>query len=725
VTGCKGNPITILTQPMKQLQQNYNTGETVLSDVPRPVPGRSEVLVRNAASLISAGTEKMVVDIARKSALGKARARPDLVRQVLDKVRTEGLWSTVDKVRSKLETPIPLGYSIAGTVVEAGAGADVPVGTRVACGGAGIANHAEYNAVPKILTVSVPERIAAEDASFVTVGAIALQGVRQAAPTIGERVGVIGLGLIGQLTVQILKANGCDVVGTDVDPWKGKLAIDCGADLTVLPENFVASANAFTHDHGLDAVIIAASTQSDQPVHDAGLASRRKGRVISVGLTNLNVPRDLYYYKELDLRLSHAYGPGRHDPQYEYQGIDYPFEYVRWTEQRNFEAFLRLVETGKVTPARLITHRFPFEDALSAYELMMAGSEPYLGIVLTYSTHESSRPDRTITVFRQAPTSPVPKADVAIAAIGTGGFAKSVLLPRFAVRKDIARVVAASRSGMSARHAADRFHFSDASTDYTETFGRDDVNAVVIATRHNSHASLVEEAITLGKHVFVEKPLALNEAELSALVDRHEGGSIVQVGFNRRFSSHAVRARKKVAGRQAVLNYRVNAGEIPSDSWIHDLSIGGGRIVGEVCHFIDFSSFVLDSEPRTVASARILEKTTHDDIVITITYQNGSLATITYLAKGNPRVGKEWIEVFAENTVVQIDNFRSTAVYSGSRRRVYKTRRQDKGFDQEVDAFIASIRNGQPAIPFESLVSTTRATFAAVKSLGTLQPVDV
>ena len=352
---------------MKQLQQNYNTGIASVLEVPRPVPGRSEVLVQTAASLISAGTEKMVVDIARKSTLGKARARPDLVRQVLDKVRTEGLWSTVDKVRSKLETPIPLGYSIAGTVVEAGSAAGIPVGTSVACGGAGIANHAECNSVPKNLVAPVPEIIDPEEASFVTVGAIALQGIRQAALTIGERVGVIGLGLIGQLTVQILKANGCDVVGTDIDPWKSQLAVECGADRAVLPDDFVGSAKAFTHDRGLDAVIITASTQSEQPIRDAGLASRRKGRIISVGLTNLNVPRDLYYYKELDLRLSHAYGPGRHDPQYEYQGIDYPFEYVRWTEQRNFEAFLRLVETGKVTPGKLITHRFPFEDVVEAF----------------------------------------------------------------------------------------------------------------------------------------------------------------------------------------------------------------------------------------------------------------------------------------------------------------------------------------------------------------------
>ena len=707
---------------MKQVQQSYENGEMVLLEVPGTSSGYSEALIRTESSLISAGTEKMVVDLAQKSALGKARARPDLVRQVLDKVRQEGLWSTWEKVRNKLETPIPLGYSLAGTVVEAGTNAGVAVGTRVAAGGAGVANHAEYNAVPKNLMVPIPDTVSFEDASFVTVGAIALQGVRQAAPTIGERIGVIGLGLIGQITVQILKANGCDVVGCDIDPWKLDIATVCGADQVALPDQFVAAVKEFTADRGLDAVIITASTSSDQPIRDAGLAMRRKGRVISVGLTNLDVPRDLYYYKELDLRLSHAYGPGRHDPQYEQQGVDYPYEYVRWTEQRNFEAFLRLIETGGVRPQKLITHRFKFEDALSAYDLMTEDEERYLGIVLDYGTAPASKSlERTVSLERRA----TPNSDIHIGVLGAGGFAKSVLLPRLKKRKDIGRDLAASRTGMSARHAAEKYGFARASTDYQEVLSDSEINAILVATRHNSHGRLAREAIERGKHVFVEKPLAINAKELEELVEAYHGSTVLQVGFNRRFSSHAKVAREAVGGRQAVISYRVNAGEIPTDSWIHDREIGGGRIIGEVCHFIDFASYVVDSEPVSVSCVGVPGRRTHDDVVVTLTYENGSVATITYLAKGNPRLPKEFVEVFCDGTVVVIDNFRTTLVYSGSKKTTHRSRGQDKGFDQELDAFFASIRSGTPTIPFASLVKTTKATFGAIDSLRTGQSVSL
>jgi len=702
---------------MRQLRQNYDTGRMEISNVPASASSIRDAQVKTTATLISAGTEKMVVDLAKKSALGKARARPDLTRQVFDKITQEGLWSTIEKVRTKLETPIPLGYSAAGIVTEAGSQSGVVSGDRVACGGAGVANHAEYNIVPRNLMVSIPDAVSDEDASFVTVGAIALQGVRQAAPTIGERIGVIGLGLIGQLTVQILRANGCDVLGTDIDPWKIELALQTGADAAVNPDAFVAEAKKFTDGYGFDAVIITASTKSDQPIRDAGLSSRRKGRVVSVGLTNLDVPRDLYYYKELDLRLSHAYGPGRHDPLYEQKGIDYPFEYVRWTEQRNFKAFLRLVETGAVTPQKLITHRFAFENAIDAYELITKNNEKYLGIILQYpqSASNAGAPARTISIAGN----PVPTAHINLSVVGTGGFAKSVLLPRLRKRKDISRVTASSRTGMSARHAAVKFGFAQASTDYTETIESDSANAVVIATRHNSHGSLVAQAFEAKKHAFVEKPLAIDRDSLDRIVDAYNGATIVQVGFNRRFSSHAQEAQQAVAGRQAYLTYRVNAGEIPEDSWIHDPEIGGGRIIGEVCHFIDTASYIFGSSPLSVVTVGVPHRRTHDDLTLTISYDNGSVATIVYVAKGSPRLGKELIEVFADGVAVSIDNFRKTVVYSGNKRIVHKTRSQDKGFDQELDAFFASIKSGTPAIPFGSLVATTKVTFAAVESLRT------
>lgn len=703
---------------MKQLQQSYNNGRTTLESVPLHQPGRCEAQVKTVTSLVSAGTEKMVVDIAHKSALGKARARPDLAKQVWDRVRQEGLWTTVEKVRTKLDTPIPLGSSASGVVTSSGAQAGVQIGSRVACGGAGVANHAEYNVVPRNLMVPIPESVSFEDASFVTIGAIALQGVRQVAPTIGERVAVIGLGLIGQLTVQILKANGCDVLGTDIDPWKLDLAQELGADEAVLPDAFVSAGKQLSRNRGVDAVIITAATQSEQPINDAGHVSRRKGRVVSVGITNLNVPRDLYYYKELELRLSHAYGPGRHDPLYEQKGIDYPFEYVRWTEQRNFEAFLRLVETGKVTPSRLVTHRFVFEDAVSAYEMLTSGEEKYLGILLTYSTAvEESPPRATITVAQ----SPTRQKDVALGVIGTGGFAKSVLLPRIKKRSDITRSVAASRSGLSARHAAEKYQFNTASTDYEEVIKSDEVDAVVVATRHNSHAWLVRDGIAHGKHIFVEKPLAIDEDGLRQVIEEYHGQAVLQVGFNRRFSSHAAKAKGAIGGRQALLSYRVNAGEAPADSWLHDPEIGGGRIIGEVCHFIDFASFVLDADPLRVSTTRVSQRNTHDDVSITLTYDNGSVATILYLAKGNARLPKEYIEIFAEDTAASVDNFQKTTIHTGPKKSIHKTRGQDKGFDQELDAFFYSIRAGESAIPFESLVGTTRATFAAVESITTGQ----
>lgn len=699
---------------MKQIQQSYRRGGTHIVVVPAGKSESQTALVSTEYSLISAGTERMIVDLAGKSALGKARARPDLARQVIDKVRQEGLWSTWDKVRNKLETPIPLGYSLAGKVVDAGANAGVAVGTRVAAGGAGVANHAESNIVPKNLMVPVPEGVTSENASFVTVGAIALQGVRQAAPTIGERVGVIGLGLVGQLTVQILKANGCDVIGMDIDPWKLDVAMSCGADLVALPDRFVPNATAYTGHRGLDAVIITASTKSDQPIKDAGLAMRRKGRVVSVGLTNLDVPRDLYYYKELDLRLSHAYGPGRHDPQYEHRGIDYPFEYVRWTERRNFEAFLRLIERGAVNPQALITHRFKFEDALAAYELITAGDEKYLGIVLEYGAgEESQKREHTITLENTLK----PHRDIRLAVLGTGAFARSVLLPRIKKHRRVTRCVAASRTGISARHAAERYRFARASTDYNAVLADPEINTLFITTRHDNHAGLVRAAIDNGKHVFVEKPLAIGYDELSELESTYDGTTIVQVGFNRRFSSHADIARAEIAGRQAVVAYRVNAGDIPFESWIHDRRVGGGRIIGEVCHFIDFAAFVLDARPVRVSCLGPPGRQTHDDVVVTLTYGNGSVATITYLAKGNARLPKEAIEIFAEGTAITIDNFLKTVVYSRGRKRTHKGSKQDKGFDQEIDAFFDSILNGKPAISFASMVQTTRATLAAVESL--------
>lgn len=721
---------------MRILIQNYKTGELSLESIPTPTVGAGTARVEVAASVISAGTERMVVDLAKKSYLGKARSRPDLLRQVIDKVRQEGLASTIEKVRAKLETPVPLGYSCAGTIVEAAPGFPHGVGTRVACGGAGVASHAEFNIVPKNLMAPISDAVSFDAAAYVTVGSIALQGVRQADVRLGERIGVIGLGLIGQLTVQILKASGCDVLGSDLDAWKLDRGTDSGADRVCTPEEFAAAANEFTNGVGLDAVIVTASTSSSAPIESAGEAARQRGRVVSVGLTGLAIPRDLYYYKELELRMSQAYGPGRHDPAYEQDGIDYPIAYVRWTEQRNFGAFLRLVEQGAVDPRKLTTHTYDFDKALDAYELITA-KEPqnYLGIVLRYDGA-----DRDTARVEAGPRQDSAAAEsqsmgmrsgtghgvVGIGAIGAGGFAKSVLYPYLKKRKDVDLLTVVTRGGLSAVDAAKRFGFKRASTDVDEMLGNPAISAVIIATPHASHAELIQRSVEAGKHVFVEKPLAISTEQLDQLAAVGREGPVIQVGFNRRFSPFAARARTAIGGRTCTLVYRVNAGPIPKEHWIHDPAVGGGRVIGEVCHFLDFCSYVTDSVPRTVIATKSGHTTTHDDLTITLTYENGSVATIVYSALGNPRLPKERIEGFGHELAFTIDNFRRMELLAGKRRETFRVRgRGGKGFAEEIDAFMASVATGTPAIPLEDAITTTRTTLAALRSLEAAAPVGI
>jgi predicted dehydrogenase len=715
---------------MKQIIQSYKNGELVLEEIPSPACPAGFVKIRTSASLVSAGTEKLMTSLAKKSLVGKARSRPDLVRRTLQKMRQEGVLSTLEQVRSRLDSPVPLGYSCAGVVVEVGDGVDdLALGQRVACAGAGYANHAEENVVPRNLCVSVPEKVADEEAAFATVAAIALQGVRQLDPTIGERVVVIGLGLVGQITCQLLAANGCRVIGSDFDPHKRELATRLGLERAVAPDELVQAALEFSGGYGADGVVVAASTPSNQPLVDAAEVSRLKGRVVVVGLVGMDVPRDDYYRKELDLRLSMSYGPGRYDPTYEEGGADYPFAYVRWTEQRNMEAFLDLVALGRVDVRSLITHRVDFRDALSAYDLMDRGDEPYVGIVLAYGAEAEQRPERSVELAEHRPVQPT--HELVAGFLGSGAFARNVLLPALARVDGVRLHTLCSQRGISSVHYGRKLGFERASTSEQEVFESDEMNAVLIATRHGDHARQVIAGLEHGKHVYVEKPLCLTRDELSAVRDAAvQARSVLQVGFNRRFAPAIARIADHTSGHGPLqIVYRVNAGRIPIDHWTRDPEAGGGRIVGEVCHFVDTCMHLAGARPLAVeaAAASLGRADLPDDDAITATlrFDNGSIATIVYTALGSPSLEKEYLEVFADGVAARMTNYRELVLYGSRGARKVKRLDTSKGFREELTHFAAAARGEREPVPFDQWLDAMDATFAIVESLRENRPVEL
>jgi len=714
---------------MKQILQSYKTGELKVADVPAPLEEPGCLLVITTRSLVSAGTEKMVSSLAKKSLIGKARARPDLLDKFVQKVARDGIWSAWGAAQAKLDQPIPLGYSLAGTVAAVGDGVSgFSVGDRVACAGAGVANHAEVNLIPKNLCVRVPDAVSDDEAAFVTVGAIALQGVRQAQPSLGETFGVIGLGLIGQITAQLLKASGVKVFGIDVDHEKVELATKLGIDQAAVRTTDVERrSSSLTGGRGLDGVIITAATASSDPVVLAGRICRDRGRVVSVGATGMDLPRGPYYEKELTFLMSRSYGPGRYDPVYEEKGIDYPSGYVRWTENRNMEAFVQAVESGSVNVQKLVSHGYDISEAQSAYDLLSgptAGRAQLfvMGILLRYPAENSASVVKTPHA-KPMRTAPSGAGELRIGFAGAGAFASGTLVPLLQKTPGTDLQTIVSNRGFSGLHLADKFGFERSTTDYA-SLHESDIDAVVVATRHNLHAEQVMASLAAGKHVFVEKPLALSREELSNVaVAAARSDRLLMVGYNRRFSPMLRRLQACFSARSdpLMMHYRVNAGPIPSDSWIHDPAVGGGRIVGEVCHFVDALTFVCGSLPSTVTChsiAPIGGARADDNLVATITFVDGSVGTISYSAIGNPSAGKERFEVSGSGRSAILDDYRSLDIFEEGSPEYKRSLRQDKGHVGELAAFVRAARRGDsPPIGLVELLSTSLTTFAILESM--------
>jgi predicted dehydrogenase/threonine dehydrogenase-like Zn-dependent dehydrogenase len=710
---------------MLQVTQHIRTGELNLATVPEPLARAGHVLIANARSLLSAGTEKMVMELAKKSMLGKARERPDHVRRVLQKLRTEGFFQTLAQVREKLDEPLPMGYSSAGVVLACGAGvSEYQPGDRVASNGP----HAGVVCVPKHLCGRVPDDVPMEQAAFAVLGAIALQGVRLAELTLGESAFVVGLGLVGQLTVALLRAAGCYVIGTDLDPAKCALAEKMGAN-EARPGMRADDVLARTRGRGADAVLIAASTKSDEPVELAGEAVRAKGRVVALGAVGLNLPRRPYYFKEATVVVSCSYGPGRYDPEYEERGHDYPAAHVRWTEQRNLQAVLDLMGQGRLDVSPLVSHRFPIDRAAEAYKLIEDGTEPYLGIVLEYPEPDASQ-RRPVELGPVAPAA----EGVGIGCLGAGNFARMVLIPTVRKTGGFHPRILCSAGGLSAAHTGKKLGFERATADEDDVFGDPAVGAVFVLTRHNQHAAQVLKGLRAGKHVFVEKPLALHAEEVAEIETAlgEAPGKILTVGFNRRFSPAAGLVRQFFAGATAPLtaSIRFNAGAIPPEHWTQDEEVGGGRIVGEACHAIDLATFLVGSPPVRVYAEAIggqaAPEVTDDQCFITLRHANGSVSNVAYLAGGDKAFAKERVEVLGGGRIAVIDDFREVITSTGGRSKRTRTWKQDKGHAAEVEAFARAVTAGGPApIPWAELRAVSLAAILAVRSLREGVPLDV
>jgi predicted dehydrogenase/threonine dehydrogenase-like Zn-dependent dehydrogenase len=701
---------------MKQVLQDLRSGETSVVNVPVPALQAGQVLIRTHRTLISPGTERMLVNFSRSGMIGKARSQPDKVRQVLDKCKTDGIAAAMEAVARKLDEPLPLGYCNAGTVLDVGEGvSDLRPGDRVASNG----HHAQVVAVGRNLCAKIPDKVTDDQAAFTVLGAIGLQGIRLAKPEMGERVVVYGLGLIGQVCVQLLHAAGCEVLGVDLDGKRLALAHRQGAQVVnVACEDPIAAAEGFSRGAGVDAVLITASADGDRIVRNAATMCRKRGRIVLVGVVGLNLNRDEFFRKELTFQVSCSYGPGRYDPNYEQKGIDYPMGYVRWTQQRNFQAVLGAIASGRLDVAPLISHRFPIHGAQQAYELLRRG-EDALGVMLEYPpAADLSQTVRFHSLRRK-------DSQCRIGLIGAGSFARAQLLPALARAQAQIRWIAGA-GGVSARHAARKFRAGRATTDVTRILQDVNVDAIVIATRHDLHADLICRALEAGKHVFVEKPLALNATQLERVYRTASKHSHLQlaVGFNRRFSPHTGKLIEAIGRRTQPLRMvmTVNAGWLPADHWTCDPRVGGGRIVGEACHFIDLLSHLAGAGVTAVSASG----DESSGMTILLELADGSTGTLHYFTNGSKRYPKEILEVHSQGRTFRLENFRRLRSWGPGTAGTFKTFRQDKGHRQEIDAFCRSVRTGGEALmELDRLANVTLASFAACQAAGRSTVVDV
>jgi len=714
---------------MKQILQDLSKGDTNVVDVPPPrlLPGH--VLIRTSMTLISAGTERMLVEFGRSNFIDKARSQPDKVRQVLDKVKTDGLAPTIRAVKNKLDQPLPLGYSNVGTVIAVGAGVtDLEVGDRVLSNG----NHAEIVCVPRNLCAKIPDNVDDESASFTVVSAIALQGIRLLNPTIGENIIVTGLGLIGLIAVQILRANGCNVLGVDFSSERVELARKMGAvgvDLSK-GEDLMAAANSFSNGRGVDGVLLTAATKSNEPVHQAAQACRQRGRIVLVGVTGLNLSRDDFYEKELSFQVSCSYGPGRYDSSYEEQGNDYPIGFVRWTEQRNFEAVLQLLSSGSLDIDGMVSHRYAVEDAKQAYDVLANGNP--MGIVLEFpQADDVTKPvtveERTVAL---AGAEALTASAGNIGMIGSGNYASQILIPAFK-SAGAGLVSLCSSGGVSSVHAGNKFGFQNATTDPEALISDESVDTVVIASRHDSHAAYAASAIRQGKHVFVEKPLAIQREQMTEVTDAYaeakERGIVpaLMVGYNRRFSPLITKMKSLLDAKPdpKVFVVTMNAGAIPEDHWVHDPVEGGGRIIGEACHYVDLLRFLVGARITGVQATQMGAAPgvviREDKATITLSFEDGSFGTIHYLANGHQSFPKERVEVFCGNGILQIDNYRSMKGFGWPGFSKMKLSKQNKGNGECAAAFISAVKSGEASpIPVDEVFEVTERCFDIVEQFS-------
>lgn len=717
---------------MKQVVQNYRTGKLGVEEIPPPQVNPASVLVRTLYSAISAGTEKTKVDTAKMSLWQKAKSRPDLVRKVIAKAKKEGWPATFKMVQERLDEPVPLGYSLVGRVEAVGEWVEgMQTGDIVAGAGAGFANHAEVNVIPGRLAVRVPEKTPLDEAAFTTIGSIALQGVRQAAPQMGERMVVTGLGLLGQITALLLKANGCFVFGVEKNPQKLKTALSQGivSDGALADEAGLAETVAqWTRGRGADAVLLTASTPSNGPIEQAGLFCRERGRVVIVGAVGTQFPREPFYRKEITIRMARSYGPGRYDPFYETLGLDYPAGYVRFTEQRNMEAFLDLLAARYIDLKPLITHRFSIEEAARAFDLLQEADTPHLGILLEYAPPDTGR--SPVRASRPAATTARHPSPDTVGFIGLGHYATAQILPGLKKTGDVRLKKVCTASGLKAQMRGPEFGFEEAVPSPDDILQDPEIGTVFIATRHDSHAALVTAALRQGKNVFVEKPLCLNREELGQIRQAHDGSpGLLMVGFNRRFSPLVADIRNRFPRGADHILCRVNAGTLPEDHWLNIPETGGGRLLGEACHFIDLAAHLGASPIQSVFAQTQVDAATSPANTqnghLTLTLKNGNLATVLYFASGDSRLPKEYFEMHGGGQSAILDDFVSLQI-AGQKPR--KEPKQNKGQEEMLSAFMKACREGgkkAPPIGSDMLWNTASATLAALESLGQGRPIFI